>query len=124
MEYQIPIREVMIYQSEDGRKIERHKTILEEVIEIDDQNEIPDFNSNEIIYIGVASLPTNMGVQEVKFPIPADSIKDAFSKFVLYLKEVLEAANSQIVQASESDLNIIDSLGNNPDEDGPGIILS
>ena len=89
MEYQIPIREVMIYQSEDGRKIERHKTILEEVIEIDDQNEIPDFNSNEIIYIGVASLPTNMGVQEVKFPIPADSIKDAFSKFVLYLKEVL-----------------------------------
>lgn len=122
MEHQIPIRKVNIYQSEDGRKIERHKTILEEIVEIDDQNEIPDFNPNEVIYIGAASLSTDIGIQEIKFPIPANSIKDAFSKFVFCLKEILETTENQIIQASESDLNIIDNLRNNTGNQGSGII--
>ena len=123
MKYVIPIRKVNVYQSEDGRKIEEHKTKLSVIEEIDiDKNEI-DINVKDIIYIGVATIPTymSMNTQEIKFPVEADSLKEAFEKFELSLQKVFEESESQIIHASQSDLNILTRL--NEGDNSSGIIL-
>ena len=121
MKYVIPIRKVNVYQSEDGRKIEEHKTKFSLIEEIDlDKNEI-DINVKDVIYIGVATIPTNMGSQEIKFPVEADSLKEAFEKFELSLQKVFEESESQIVRASQSDLDIL--TRSNEEDNSSGIIL-
>jgi len=93
----IPMRQIFTYQSDDGRKVEELRIVgeLNEEIEIDDSFEIP-----ESIFYGMETLNTHMGPQEIKFPIIAKTLEEAFNehqKCIEKIIEEMENANSQIV---------------------------
>jgi len=115
MKINIPIRKVEIFQAEDGRKIEQHTTKFMSKTEIEENINENEINQNNIIYFGVAHLETPMGPQEIRFPIEAKNLKEAFYNFVenlnLMVKE-LEKVGNQISTASQQDLNMIDAMEN------------
>jgi len=121
MEIKIPIRKIEIFQAEDGRKIEQHTTQFAMKIEVDKIPENNDIDLSDKVYFGVANLDTPMGPQEIKFPIEAKNLKEAFSNFIdnlnLMVKE-LEKAHSQISTASQHDLQMIDAMSDQKPSSG------
>jgi len=103
MELDIPIREVKIYQSADGLKIEEHTTTLHRKIEIN-ESDIDKVNTSHTLYYGSASLDSPMGPQEIKFPIEAKDLKDAFSEFVPTIEKLMEEMQSQIIDPTDNEI--------------------
>ncbi len=119
-----PVRKVVIYQSEDGVKIEEHKKDFEILRDIDMKREDIDIRKEDIIYLGVIVIKSPHGAQEIKFPIEAKNIKEAFNLFPEYLDKVIKEiqnAQSSIITASEADLDMF-SDGDEGPQDSPGII--
>jgi len=97
MKIKIPMRQMFVYESDDGRKIEELRKVgeLKDEVEIDDNYEIP-----ESIFYGMATLNSPMGPQEIKFPIIAKTLEEAFEdhpKCIDKIMEEIENSNSQIV---------------------------
>ena len=115
MKIEIPIRKVEIFQAEDGRKIEQHTTKFVLKTETEEDIDKSEINQDDIVYFGVAHLETPIGPQEIKFPIEAKNLKEAFINFVENLQEMvkeLEKAHNQISPASQHDLQMIDAMEN------------
>jgi hypothetical protein len=102
----IPIRKVTVFQAEDGRKVEEHKKTYEITEEVEGvEGEI---SEEETVFLGAAHIQTPMGTQEIKFPIEAKSVPEAFEKYMEELEKNMEEAKSTIVRASENDLMMLD----------------
>lgn len=106
MKYEIPVRQVKVFESEDGRKVEEHTKQFSLTVETEPE----DIDSEDVIYIGVAGVDTPVGAQEIKFPIEAKSLKEAFENFTICIEAIVENAQSSIVAASQSDMDIIENI--------------
>ena len=119
MEINVPIREVKVYQTDDGRKIEVYNKRSEVTTEFDDKlKDQISFPQENLVFIGIAQLGFKTGPQEFKFRINGvNTVEEAFSRY----KETAQAAvaeleqkmakqqqSSQLVQASEQDLKNLD----------------
>ena len=107
------LREIKVYQTDDGRKIEEHKLIRKIELEIPKDFEIENIDEN-IIYIGEGQLSIQGMGQTVKFPIEAKNLEDAFNKFYDSLEEIMQDAQSNIIEMSEQDLQNLDQIKKNP----------
>ena len=103
MEINIPIREVKIYQSEDGKRIEEHKTVKQITVEIED-SEVDNIDTSSHVYIGIASINSPMGPQEIKFPIEVDNLEDAFLNFIPTIENLMEEMQSHIIDPTDNEL--------------------
>ena len=97
MKIRIPMRQMFIYESDDGRKIEELKKVgeLKDEIEIEDDFKVP-----ESIFYGMAMMNSQMGPQEIKFPIIAKTLEEAFDEYPKCIEKIIEemeSENSQIV---------------------------
>jgi len=101
MENQIPVREVKIYQADDGRKIEKYE-IIATIIEETDQKET--YQDEKILFVGVASAMSESGIHELNFPISASSISEAFENFHSSLEEFIKEQETHIIQANSTDM--------------------
>lgn len=117
----VPYRQMTVYQSDDGRKIEVFSK--KGTIQYQERDNVkkPEFDLNLVdIYVGVAQIITEYGIKEVRFHIEADNLEDAFNK---HYKEAMLAHEEvqrqieehkkkqmeSIVTASEEDLKRMDS---------------
>lgn len=105
MKEEIPVAKIRSYQSNDGRKIEEYIfdfTIIEEKDDDDNilSSEIGDLlpKQVQVNYIGVAAAQTPVGMQELKFPIEAETLEEAFAKFNSSIEGFLKENESQIIQ--------------------------
>lgn len=114
MKVKIPIREIKIYQSDDGKKIETHQLTqtFDADIEIteEEKKEIEE-NSSTFMYIGIASIEIGgnegiMGSQEIKFQINACNIEGAFQNFEESLNEFINEQQSKIIEPGNDGLII------------------
>jgi len=101
MKIKVPMRQAFIYEADDGRKVEELKKIgeLKDEIEIEDDFEIP-----ESIFYGMATLQTPMGQQEIKFPIMAKTLEEAFDEHPKYVEKMMkeiEGSNNIIAPTAE-----------------------
>lgn len=83
MEVNVPIREVTLYQSDDGRRVEVYKKLSEVKTEFDDKlkDQLQTVNK-DIVYMGILEIEfDDGGVQDMKFEIETDSLEDAFIQF-------------------------------------------
>ena len=135
----VPIRQLEVYQLDDGRRIEVFRRCGEVpfITRKDEEKpaEPPNFsNSEEKIYIGVLYVMMQTGsTGEIKFPIQGvTSLEEAFNKWhdvaeqaaQQYTKdkqERLDKLQNQIVTASPEALQQIDNASGL--EDGPGVII-
>lgn len=127
----VPLRSMKIYQSDDGRRIE----VFEKFKDIKyyhrpsevGNTEIPDFNADNVIFVGCAQIGTPMGFKDIKFEIVASSLEEAFEKYHEnamaaadslreQIEELKEKQQSSIKLASESDLNAIDEIARKSEE--------
>ena len=103
----VPVREIKIYQADDSSKIEEHKIkfIIEQEVDISTNEEkeiigkVLEMAEIDIIYIGCFELQQveEIGTHELKFPIIADSIEEAFQNFAQSLAEFSEENRNQII---------------------------
>jgi len=127
----IAIREVKVYQTDDGKKIEEHKTILKckpsSPIEEDDWEQIKDIVDKDNLYFGCMTVQTPMGSSEIKFHIEdAINLIDAYEKIeehsekaITQLKQDISDHQNQIVTANPGDLDMFSNFSS----DGTGIII-
>jgi hypothetical protein len=126
----IAIREVKTYITDDDKKIEEHKTVShrDSIPEITEKKyaEIADIVDKDVAYFGYVTVQTPMGVTEERFFIPAKNIDEAYEKFtgeaqvmIKELEEYIKEHESQIITASQQDMQVINELQNSP-----GIITS
>jgi len=102
---EFPTAKIRSYQSSDGRKIEEYIfdfSIIEErdeggnFVSAEVGNLVP--GQVQINYIGIAAAQTPIGMQEVKFPIEAETVAEAFAKFTSSIEDFLKEHDSQIIQ--------------------------
>ena len=106
MNIDIPIREVKMYQSDDGKRIEEHKTVKFINIEVDD-SESESLSDVELVYFGTASISSPMGPQEIKFPIEAETLEDAFYEFMPSIEKIMEDMQTQIIDPTDGELILL-----------------
>ena len=106
MKINLPVREVKIFQIEDGRRIEEHKIVKNMSVEVDIEEDVNenDINNKEIGYIGIASFSTPAGPQEIKFPIEANDITTAFSKFIPTINTLMENMQNRVIDPTDNEL--------------------
>ena len=121
----VPLREMKIWQSDDGRRIEvfskkKEVKYIHRPQEVN-EGEVPEFNAQDVIYVGCAQIGTPVGFKEIKFEIVAESLEEAFEKYHEYataaadslrkqIEELREKQQSSIVPASSVDLEAIDAI--------------
>lgn len=102
----VPIRVQNIYQTDDGMRIESWKKI--DNITKDKPAEFSEFehdNKTEV-FVGVMNAMTPMGPREFKFEIPAENLKEAFSKYVQSGKSAMEALQKEMRQKQSEQIEI------------------
>ena len=114
MKVKIPIREIKVYQSDDGKQVEMHQ--LTQTFEADieaTEEEKKELEENLIacIYVGVTEVGIGgdggmMGTQEIKFQINAHSIEEAFQNFEEDLNEFINEQQSKIIEPGNDSLII------------------
>jgi hypothetical protein len=129
----VPLKEMTVYQADDGRRIEVFKLV--DTVSWDTRdpntNETPEFSDSEYVYIGVLHIYTNEGTREIKFQISdVDNIQQAFDKYYNLAEQTLQkireqiqkaqAENDRIVKAPANVLQELDDSGG--DSDG-GIVI-
>tara|TARA_Y100000310_G_C20701199_1_gene830034 strand:- start:62 stop:460 length:399 start_codon:yes stop_codon:yes gene_type:complete len=132
MNKQIAIREIKVYQSDDGRKIEEHKitTTVNPPESIDEEywEHVKDIADKDVLYFGSMLIETSMGNSEVKFHIEgAENLQDAYGKIdaeaekaMTKIQKEMEQQQNQIVTAAPNDMDILNSITN----DTSGIITN
>jgi hypothetical protein len=131
----VPMREMKVYQTDDGRRVEVFEKI--DVVKYDpgDSEEAErSFSPDKQLFIGAVHVMTQQGPKEIKFSIEATDIKNAFDKFhtaanaaVAELerrfKKAMEEERSHIQTVPAGALNLLKA--NEPgEEDGePKLIL-
>jgi len=98
----IPIRKVNTYQSDNGNKIE--ELITEFEIEGEIEEEMQEIANKKVIYFGCVVVATPIGTEEIKFPIEADSLKEAFENIDSELNKLKNELENQIIEPTGGDL--------------------
>lgn len=135
MPIKVPLRQMEVWQTDDGRRIEVFKKTGDVKYvhreDLGDSGKVPSFNAPDSLFVGVAQIGTPQGMKEIKFEINAASVEDAFDNYhdnamvaVEELrKQILQARDEYqktIVTANENDLNAIDEASK---EHGAGNII-
>ena len=125
----VPMREMKVYQTDDGRRIEVFslRGSVETLPDADKASK--EFSKQENIYIGVAHIMTEIGPKEIKFEMTdINTVEEAFGKYhetasqaVEEMKERWEEQQreeeSQIITAPASALDALD------EQEGGSIIV-
>lgn len=102
MEKKVPLREVKLYQSDDGRRIECFEKV-KDINYVKNPHGIEEgieelINKNIKAFVGVVHLGTPVGPKEIKFEIPGvTTTEEAFDKFY----EFADIAAKEVVQKIE-----------------------
>jgi len=110
----IIIRKVETYESDDGRRIEKHIFHRKILLSEDAQEEAIKVHPDDLIFreekksyfIGIATIPTPIGVHEIKFPIEGGSLYEAYIKFEESFNNFIEETQSDIIQPGDGPIII------------------
>lgn len=107
----IPIRKITIYMSADGKEIEMHEPTNYSYQDDSPDEELQDINKS--IFIGVVTAQTQVGEQEIKFPIEkANTLPEAFKIFEESLQALVQNAENHIIIPSGEIMPEIDDIDN------------
>jgi len=102
------VSKIRFYQSEDGRKIEEYIYDFSIIEDQDEDGKVISSDLGDLLpeqvqveYIGVAAAQTPIGMQEIKFPIKAETLEEAFAKWNSSIEGFLEEHESQIIQPGQ-----------------------
>ena len=80
MDDRIPLMKLNTYQAGDGRRVEWYQ-LEYELVEVDDKTTLEDVDELISEFIGIAGVQTNMGVQEIRFPIEAKTLSASINNW-------------------------------------------
>jgi len=101
----VPVRELSVFQTDDGRRLEvftktsEVKYVSRPHPEEQSGEEIPQFDPSEKIFVGVAQIGTQFGLKEIKFEIPAKDADEALSKYYEFAEAAAEELHRKIMEA-------------------------
>jgi uncharacterized protein Yka (UPF0111/DUF47 family) len=96
----IPLRQITVYQLDDGRRIEEFRKIgaIEEQID-ETKEQVPQFTDLSSIYVGVVHVQTPIGPKEIKFEIDnVANINEAFSRYIELAHEAIKSLQDRLKQ--------------------------
>lgn len=110
----VPVREMKVYQSDDGRRIEQWSTVdkIEQIQEREfDEDQSTD---KDELFVGVVNIMTSQGTKEIKFEIPTDTLEEAFDQYVELANQSLEELKKRVQEQTQQHAG----------EDGGGIVTA
>ncbi len=108
----VTCRQLKLYQTDDGRRIQVFQKISQQNYYSKDQNGnliLQNFPQQAVIiknpiYIGIMNLTTPAGMKEVKFQIEdANSISSAFDLYYLFAQKTIKKLSEQIKKTTIKD---------------------
>ena len=93
------IFKINTYQSDEGMKIEEHQATDLPPIKYCEGDRPTDND----IYLGVVGIETPIGIQEMKFPIDALNLQEAFKNFEDSCDEFIKNAENRIIKPTDHD---------------------
>lgn len=125
----IPLRQLTVYQLDDGRRIEEFRKVgvVEETID-ETKQQVPTFTDLSSIFVGVVHVQTPLGPKEVKFEIDgAANINDAFGRYIemahAAIKTLQERINQQARQVQAAPAGALQALERAQQQNG-GLIVT
>jgi len=104
----VPMREMKVYQTDDGRRIEMFSLCGSIEHELNAEKPSSEFSERENIYIGVAHIMTEVGPKEIKFEIQnVNSIKEAFGNYYEIANKAVEEMKARWAKQEDEEENRI-----------------
>lgn len=94
-EITIPVRELKVFQTDNGMRVERWSKVSE-VKKQAEEGEESDYRTETDLFVGVVQILTNQGPKELKYEIKASSIDEAFKNYVPFARAAIETHQKQM----------------------------
>lgn len=97
----IPTRRLEIHQTDDGRRIEWWIKDGEIEEQFSEDEETPNIETGDNLFVGIIHLFTPAGPKEIKFEIEAETIDEAFRNYKETANKTIEDLHKQMEAAQQ-----------------------